>query len=53
VARLIGFLAGLPQGAAAVTVNRFCGSSMQAVHQAAGRIKLGAGEAFLCAGSRA
>ncbi len=50
VARLIGFLAGLPQGAAAVTVNRFCGSSMQAVHQAAGAIKLGAGEAFLCAG---
>jgi acetyl-CoA acyltransferase len=50
VARLIGFLAGLPQSAAAVTVNRFCGSSMQAVHQAAGAIKLGAGEAFLCAG---
>jgi acetyl-CoA acyltransferase len=50
VARLIGFLAGLPQGAAAVTVNRFCGSSMQAVQQAAGAIKLGAGEAFLCAG---
>jgi acetyl-CoA acyltransferase len=37
VARLIGFLAGLPQGAGAVTVNRFCGSSMQAVHQAAAR----------------
>jgi acetyl-CoA acyltransferase len=50
VARLICFLAGLPQGTAAVTVNRFCGSSMQSVHQAAGAIRMGAGEAFLCAG---
>jgi acetyl-CoA acyltransferase len=50
VARLICFLAGLPQGTAAVTVNRFCGSSMQGVHQAAGAIRMGAGEAFLCAG---
>ena len=50
VARLISFIAGLPRGAAAVTVNRFCGSSMQAIHQAAGAIALGAGEAFLCAG---
>lgn len=50
VARLIGFLAGLPQGVAGVTVNRFCGSSMQSVHQAAGAIRMGAGEAFLCAG---
>ena len=50
VAKLIGFIAGLPQGVAGVTVNRFCGSSMQAVHQAAGAIALGAGEAFLCAG---
>jgi acetyl-CoA acyltransferase len=50
VARLISFIAGLPSGTAGVTVNRFCGSSMQAVHQAAGAIALGAGEAFLCAG---
>jgi acetyl-CoA acyltransferase len=50
VARLIGFIAGLPRGAGGVTVNRFCGSSMQAIHQAAGAIALGAGEAFLCAG---
>jgi acetyl-CoA acyltransferase len=50
VARLIGFIAGLPRRTAGVTVNRFCGSSMQAVHQAAGAIALGAGEAFLCAG---
>ncbi|MBR0653576.1 thiolase family protein [Plastoroseomonas arctica] len=50
VARLVGFIAGLPQGVAGVTVNRFCGSSMQSIHQAAGAIRMGAGEAFLCAG---
>ncbi|HWU03576.1 MAG TPA: thiolase family protein, partial [Novosphingobium sp.] len=31
-------------------VNRFCGSSMSAIHYAAGQIALGAGEAFVCAG---
>ena len=50
VARLVGLLAGLPQSVAGVTVNRFCGSSMQAIHIAAGAIQLGAGEAFLCGG---
>ena len=50
VARLIGFLAGLPQSVAGTTINRFCGSSMQSIHMAAGAIQLGAGEAFLCAG---
>ena len=50
VARLIGFLAGLPLSVSGVTVNRFCGSSMQAIHMAAGAIQMNAGEAFLCAG---
>ncbi len=50
VARLISLRAGLPISAAGVTVNRFCGSSMQAIHQAAGAIAMGAGEAFVCAG---
>lgn len=50
VARLISFLAGLPQDAAGTTVNRFCGSSMQSIHQAAGAIQMNAGEAFICAG---
>ena len=49
-AKLIAFIAGLPESVAGTTVNRFCGSSMQAVHQAAGAIKMGAGEAFICAG---
>lgn len=50
VARLVVFLAGLPISVAGTTVNRFCGSSMQAIHMAAGSIALGAGEAFICAG---
>ncbi|CAK0776582.1 3-ketoacyl-CoA thiolase [uncultured Gammaproteobacteria bacterium] len=50
VARTISFLAGLPHTLAATTVNRYCGSSMQAIHIAAGAIALGAGNVFLCAG---
>src|SRR5262249_28361493 len=50
VARIAGFVAGLPISVAGTTVNRFCGSSMQSVHMAAGAIRMGAGEAFLCAG---
>lgn len=50
VARLIGFLAELPISVAGATVNRFCGSSMQSIHMAAGAIALGAGDAFICAG---
>jgi acetyl-CoA acyltransferase len=33
-----------------MTVNRFCGSSMQAVHIAAAQIEAGMGDAFLCVG---
>jgi acetyl-CoA acyltransferase len=50
VARIIGFLAQLPLSVGGATVNRFCGSSMQAIHMAAGAIQMNAGEAFLCAG---
>ncbi|MCB1750858.1 MAG: thiolase family protein [Gammaproteobacteria bacterium] len=50
MARMVALLAGLPQRVGGVTVNRFCGSSMQAIHQAAGAIMMGAGEAFICAG---
>ncbi len=50
VAKLIGMIAGLPQSVAGTTVNRFCGSSMQAIHMAAGAIQLNAGEAFIAAG---
>ena len=50
IARLTGLMAGLPQTVAGVTVNRFCGSSMQAIHMAAGAIQMNAGDAFICAG---
>lgn len=50
VARLIGLIADLPLSVGGLTVNRFCGSSMQSVHIAAGQILLGAGEVFICAG---
>ena len=50
VARHVGFLAGLPNSTAGATVNRFCGSSMQAIHMAAGAIRMDAGDAFLCGG---
>lgn len=50
VARLVGFLSELPTTTAGTTVNRFCGSSMQSIHMAAGAIKMNAGEAFVCAG---
>lgn len=50
VARIASLLAGLPVQIGAATVNRFCGSSMYAIHMAAGQIAIGAGEAFIAAG---
>ncbi|KQM19432.1 thiolase family protein [Novosphingobium sp. Leaf2] len=50
VARLIGLLADLPLSVGGMTVNRFCGSSMSAIHIAVGQIAIGAGEVFVCAG---
>ncbi len=50
VARMISFIAGLPISLGAATINRYCGSSMTAVHMAAGAIAMGAGDAFICAG---
>ena len=41
VARMATLLAGLPQRVAGVTVNRLCGSGLEAVGQAARAIKLG------------
>src|SRR3546814_17072824 len=46
VARLISFLAGLPQEAAGTTANRFCGPSMQSLPQAAGPLQMHAVAAF-------
>ncbi len=50
LARLVVQIAGLPVSVAGTTVNRFCGSSMQAIHMAAGAIQMNAGDVFICAG---
>lgn len=50
IARIAGLLAGLPKEVGGATINRFCGSSMYAVHVAAGQIAIGAGDAFIAAG---
>lgn len=50
IARISGFLAGFADNVPGMTINRFCGSSMSAVHYAAGQIALGLGDAFLCGG---
>ena len=50
LARIVSLLAGLPQELGGMTVNRFCGSSMSAIHIAAAQIEAGLGEAYLCIG---
>lgn len=50
VARNISMLAGLPRTSAAQTVNRLCGSSMQALHSAAQAIQTGNGDVFVIGG---
>ena len=50
IARLVAGHAGLPDSVGGATINRFCGSSMSAIHTAAGMIQMDAGEVFICAG---
>ena len=50
LARIITFLSELPETVPGVTINRFCGSSMQAIHDAAARINAGHGDAFIAGG---
>ena len=50
LARMLSFLSDLPPSVAGVTINRFCGSSMQAIHDAAGRIAMGSGDVFIAGG---
>jgi len=50
VARMALLLAGLPDSVPGVTVNRFCASGLEAVAQAANRIRLGEAEVMLAGG---
>jgi acetyl-CoA acyltransferase len=49
--RVVGMLAGLPNTVGGVTVNRWCGSAIQAVQMAAGMLAMNAGEAFVAGGT--
>jgi acetyl-CoA acyltransferase len=51
VGRIVGMLAGLPHSVAGATINRWCGSSIQAVQMAAGMMAMNAGEAFIAGGT--
>lgn len=50
IAKIVGQICELPNSVAGATINRFCGSSMTAIHTAAGAIQMGAGEVFIAAG---
>lgn len=50
IARLVAGHAGLSISVAGITINRFCGSSMSAIHNAAGMIQMDAGDVFIAAG---
>jgi acetyl-CoA acyltransferase len=50
VARCVGLMAGLPLATAGVTINRLCGSSLQAVAQAAHAIAAGAADVQVVGG---
>jgi 3-oxoadipyl-CoA thiolase len=50
IARMAGLLAGLPESVPGQTVNRLCGSGMQAVNSAAQAIAAGHGDIFIAGG---
>jgi len=50
IARNASLLAGLPKSIGGLTVNRLCGSSMQAIHDATTSIIAGQGDVFLVGG---
>jgi acetyl-CoA acyltransferase len=50
IARVAGFLGGLPDTTSAMTINRFCSSGLQALALAAGAIKLGSNDLVIAGG---
>jgi len=50
IGKLVTFLAGMDIKTSGMTVDRWCGSSMEAIHIAAGKIAMGSGKAFICGG---
>ena len=50
IGKVVTFMTGMNIKTAGMTVNRWCGSSMQSIHIAAGAISMGAGNAFISCG---
>jgi acetyl-CoA acyltransferase len=50
IARVAGFLGGLPQETSAMTINRFCSSGLQAVALAAGALAIGSNDLVIAGG---
>lgn len=51
VARMASLLAGLPESVPGATVNRLCGSGLEAVNQAFANIRAGLGEIYISGGT--
>ncbi|MEQ9079590.1 MAG: thiolase family protein, partial [Sandaracinaceae bacterium] len=50
IARVAGFLGGLPEETSAFTINRFCSSGLQAIANAAGHILMGSHDVAVAGG---
>ena len=50
IGKIVTFLSGMNIKTAGMTINRWCGSSMEAIHIAAGKIAIGSGKVFICGG---
>ena len=50
IGRIIALMSGLPKKTPGATINRLCGSSMQAIIYASANISAGWGECFVCGG---
>ena len=50
IAKIVSFMTNMPEHVGGMTINRWCGSSMQAIHTAAGAISMNAGKVFICCG---
>ncbi len=50
IGKLVTFLTNMKVKTSGMTVDRWCGSSMEAIHIAAGKIAMGSGKVFICGG---
>ena len=50
IGKLVTFLTNMNIKTSGMTVDRWCGSSMEAIHIAAGKISMGSGKVFICGG---